>query len=98
MRIEVNVSVMIFVIPAIFTAVRRDFLRIDLLILTMTNPARGMMVIAIKANFQLMINNNAVNAIILIGSTNMRWKPIVNACRMLATSLTTIEVSSPLLC
>ncbi len=44
------------------------------------------------------INNKAENAIILIGSTNMRWKLVVNAWRMLATSLTTIEVSSPLLC
>ena len=95
---DVNVSVMIFVIPAIFTAVRRDFLRIDRLILTMTNPARGMMVIAIKANFQLMINNKDVNAKILIGSTNTRWKPVVSACRILPTSLTTIEVSSPLFC
>jgi len=89
---------MIFVIPAIFTAVRRDFLRIDRLILTITNPARGMMVIAIKANFQLMINNKTENAMILIGSTNMRWKLVVNAWRILATSLTTIEVNSPLLC
>jgi hypothetical protein len=58
---------MIFVIPAIFTAVRRDFLRIDRLILTITNPARGMMVIAIKANFQLMINNKDVNVQKAIG-------------------------------
>ena len=78
-RIEANVSVIIFVIPAIFTAVRRDFLRIDLLIFTITNPASGIIITAINANCQLIINKSVVNAIILIGSTNIRWKPIVRA-------------------
>ena len=70
--IEAKVSVIIFVIPAILTAVRRDFLRIDLLIFTITNPARGIIITAIEANCQLIINNSEVNTNILIGSTNIR--------------------------
>jgi hypothetical protein len=42
------------------------------------------------------MNSNTIKVIILIGSTNILWKLVPSATRILETSVTTIEVSSPL--
>jgi hypothetical protein len=57
---------------------------------------RGTIIRAYNASFTLIMNSNTIKVIILIGSTNILWKLVPSATRILETSVTTIEVSSPL--
>ena len=87
---------MIPIIPAICWAVRLDFLRMLLPIQNIIPNVRGTIIRAYNASFTLIMNSNTIKVIILIGSTNILWKLVPSATRILETSVTTIEVSSPL--
>ena len=94
---EFNISVILTIIPAICSAVRFDFLRILLPINRTIKEVIGIINKAIVANFILIIKRIDINVIIFIGSIKTLWKLVPSAILILETSLTRIDVNSPLL-